>query len=54
MHTSPWWGGIGSSVGLVCGDWTHAMAATPENWGPWGMHIMWGSWGIGMMLMMLF
>jgi putative membrane protein len=38
---------------LLPGGWPPAMATTAENWGPWGMHMMWGSWGIGMILMML-
>ena len=32
-----------------------AASAQPRDWdvGPWGMHYMWGSFGIGMMLFML-
>jgi putative membrane protein len=33
---------------------THAFAQ-PRDWevGPWGMHYMWGSFGVGMMIFML-
>jgi len=53
MHTRSRWLRTSSLGGLVFGNWTNAMAATAEDFGPWGMHMMWGSWGIGMMLMML-
>lgn len=53
MHTRSWWLCMSSLGGLVFGTWTTAMAAPAEDFGPWGMHMMWGSWGIGMMLMML-
>jgi len=47
------WGLRSSSIGLlVSGTWTSATAANGQDWGPWGMQMMWGSWGIGMMLMM--
>ena len=53
MYTGPWWLRVSSLGGLVVGNWTTAMAATAEDFGPWGMPMMWGSWEIGMMLMML-
>jgi putative membrane protein len=37
---------------LTLGVLTDAVAANGEDWPPWGMHMMWGSWGIGMMIMM--
>jgi len=40
-------------VALVSGAATDAAAAHGQDWGPWGMHMMWGSWGTGMMLMMV-
>ncbi|MEE8291613.1 MAG: SHOCT domain-containing protein [Candidatus Tectomicrobia bacterium] len=39
-------------MAMLLALWTPAMAAKDEEWGPWGMHMMWGSWGIGMMIMM--
>ena len=53
MQTGLWWLRLSSLGGLMFGNWTHAIAATAEDYGPWGMHMMWGSWGIGMMVMML-
>jgi putative membrane protein len=52
MDARRWWLSISSIVALVLGTWTYAAAANGQDWGPWGMHMMWGSWGIGMMLMM--
>jgi uncharacterized membrane protein len=40
-------------VALVSGTATDAAAANGQDWSPWGMHMMWGSWGIGMMLLMV-
>jgi putative membrane protein len=48
-------GGLWSVISLVAplfGVLPSAMAANSNDWGPWGMHMMWGSWGIGMMIMM--
>ena len=37
---------------LLHGTWTSAVAANGWDWGPWSMHMIWGSWGMGMMLVM--
>jgi putative membrane protein len=52
MHTTCWWMRASSIGTLLLGDWSYALAANGQDWGPWGMHMMWGSWGIGMMIMM--
>ena len=52
MDTRRWWLRISSIGVLVSGTWTSATAANGQDGAPWGMHMMWGSWGIGMMLMM--
>lgn len=52
MYSRLWWLRISSIVVLWSGTWAYAAAANGQDWGPWGMHMMWGSWGVGMMLMM--
>lgn len=52
MYARSRWLSMSSIVVLLCGAWTYAAAANGPDWGPWGRHMMWGSWGIGMMLMM--
>ena len=52
MHTIHRWSSLCSIMVMLLGTWTHAAAANGQDWSPWGMHMMWGSWGIGMMLMM--
>ena len=52
MYARRWWLRISNTMVLMLGTWTYAGAANGQDWGPWGMHMMWGSWGIGMMLMM--
>ncbi len=47
-----WWWYMWSPFALSLGVLTDAVAANGEDWSPWGMHMMWGSWGIGMMIMM--
>lgn len=41
-----------SFIALLFGVSPSALAANGNEWGPWGMHMMWGSWGVGMMIMM--
>lgn len=53
MDARRWWWRLSSIVVLLSGTATDAAAANGQDWGPWGMHMMWGSWGIGMMLMMV-
>ena len=38
---------------LLLGLWLCPVVASAQERSPWGMHMMWGSWGIGMMLMMM-
>jgi putative membrane protein len=52
MYSRHWWLRISGIVVLLPGTWTYAAVANGQDWGPWGMHMMWGSWGVGMMLMM--
>jgi putative membrane protein len=52
MDARRWWWRLSSIVVLLSGTATDAAAANGQDWGPWGMHMMWSSWGIGMMLMM--
>ena len=37
---------LSSIVVLLSGTATDAAAANGQDWGPWGMHMMWGSWGM--------
>lgn len=53
MDARRWWWRLSSIVVLLSGTATDAAAANGQDWGPWGMHMMWGSWGTGMMLMMV-
>ena len=50
MDARQWW--LRRSGMMTLLPWTSATAVHGQDWGPWGMHMMWGSWGIGMMLMM--
>ena len=52
MDARRWWWRLSIIVALWSDTGTGAAAASGQDWGPWGMHMMWGSWGIGMMLMM--
>lgn len=52
MDTARWWCSTSSIAVFLGSAWISPVAAQPQDWGPWGMHMMWGSWGIGMMLMM--
>ena len=52
MYAKYWWLPISSIMALLPGTWTYAAAADGQDWSPWGMHMMWGSWGVGMRLMM--
>jgi putative membrane protein len=52
MYTRRWWLRLSGLAVLLPGTWRSAAAANGQDWGPWGMHMMWGSWGIGMILMM--
>jgi hypothetical protein len=53
MDARRWWWRLSSMVALLSGTATDAAAANGQDWGPWGMHMMWSSWGTGMMLMMV-
>jgi uncharacterized membrane protein len=46
------WVPMRSSIALLTGVQAYARPADVEDWGPWGMHMMWGSWSLGMMIMM--
>ncbi len=46
------WADLGKTMTVAFGPWAHPAAANGQDWWPWGMHMMWGSWGIGMMIMM--
>ncbi len=37
----------------VLDAWTRFAVTNGPDWSPWGMHMTWGSWGIGMILMMV-
>src|SRR5215471_18107567 len=52
MDARRWWWRLSIIVALWSDTGTDAAAANGQDWGPWGMHMMWGSWGIGLMLMM--
>jgi hypothetical protein len=52
MYARHWWLSLSSITVLLLGAWTYAAAANGQDWGPSGMPMMWGSWGIGMILMM--
>ncbi len=41
------------AAALLLGLWLCPVIASAQERSPWGMHMMWGSWGIGMMLMMM-
>ena len=52
MDARRWWLSISGMVALWPSTWTYTAGANGQDWGPWGMHLMWDSWGIGMRLMM--
>ena len=52
MDARLWWLRISSFVVLLLGTWAYAATANGQDRGTWGMHMMWGSWGIGMIFMM--
>ncbi len=39
------------AAALLLGLWLCPVIASAQERSPWGMNMMWGSWGIGMMLM---
>ena len=43
MDARRWWWRLSSMVALLAGTGTDAAAANGQDWGTWGMHMMWGS-----------
>jgi uncharacterized membrane protein len=52
MDARRWWR-LRSIVVVLFGTATDAAVANSQDWGPWGMHMMWGNWRAGMMLMLV-
>ena len=48
-----WWWNTNSLAPIVLDAWTRFAVTNGPDWSPWGMHMMWGSWGIGMILMVV-
>jgi uncharacterized membrane protein len=53
MSDISWWWNVTGLVPEQHNAWMLLLTANGPNAGPWGMHMMWDSWGIGMMLMMI-
>ena len=48
-----WWWNTNSLAPIVLDAWTRLAVTNGSDWSPWGMHMTWGSWGMGMILMVV-